>query len=443
MAATLAAQVAVSFENASLYTRAQSHAAELRLEMAVRRQAEEERAQLLIREQAARLEAEEANRNKDEFLATLSHELRTPLTAILGWSQIVRIGKLDKPQMAHALETIERNARSQSQLIDDLLDVSRIITGKLQIEPCAVNLTKVIEAAVDSVRPEIEAKGITFETRLEAAQFVLGDANRLQQVFWNLFNNAVKFTPTGGSVTVTAARCGAQLQIFVTDTGAGISPQFLPYIFDRFRQADGSTTREQGGLGLGLAIVRHLIELHHGTVVVQSRGENRGATFTVGLPISPIATAETNQDIEAQRFEDRRLANESERILDGLKILLVDDDPDTRDLVSAILTRCGGQVRTICSAAEAIREFDDWNPDLLVSDIGMPHEDGYSLIKKLRKLESKRAREIPALALTAYATDDDRLLALSTGFQMHIAKPVEPKTLIDSIAAILGRNSRS
>jgi len=439
LAATLASQVAAAYENARLYSEAQNHAAELRLEIAERKQAEEERAQLLVREQTARAEAEDANRTKDEFLATLSHELRTPLTAILGWSQIVRSRALDESQLSHALETIERNARAQSQLINDLLDVSRIITGKLQIEALSVDLTKVIEAALDSVRPEIEAKEIELETSLTAIKPVRGDANRLQQVFWNLFSNAVKFTPKGGKINVTSKRNGPHMQISVTDTGIGISPQFLPYIFDRFRQADGSTTRAQSGLGLGLAIVRHLVELHHGRIDVESKGENRGSRFTISLPISAIASTQENKPSEAQESSDGNSLNDSARMLAGLRILLVDDDADTRDLLAAILIKCGGQVRSSSSAAEAIQAFHEWDPDLLVSDIGMPHEDGYGLIKTLRQLESKRARKIPALALTAYATDEDRLLALATGFQMHLAKPVEPKTLVDSIAVILGR----
>ena len=438
LAATLAAQVAVAYENARLYTEAQSHAAELRVEMAVRKQAEEERAQLLIREQAARLAAEEANLTKDEFLATLSHELRTPLTAILGWSQIVRRGKLDTAQLSRALETIERNARSQSELINDLLDVSRIITGKLEIDHQAVDLSTVIEAAIDSVRPAAEAKQIGFETEMESlACPILGDTNRLQQVFWNLFSNAVKFTPKGGRVKVTGERRDSQVSISVTDNGMGIAPEFLPYIFDRFRQADASTSRAQGGLGLGLAIVRHLVELHDGKVEVTSEGTDKGSTFTVSLPIAFTADS-VDSKYELLQPENNR-GGLSSVILEGLKILVVDDEPDSCSLVSAILTRHGSEVRCSESAAEAILAFQEWNPDLLVSDIAMPNEDGYRLIKKLRKLGSKRAKKIPALALTAYATDHDRTLALSAGFQMHIAKPIEPERLVTSIATALGR----
>jgi CheY-like chemotaxis protein len=394
---------------------------------------------MLVREQSARAEAEDANRTKDEFLATLSHELRTPLTAILGWSHLLRMNKLREPQFAHALETIERNARSQSQLIDDLLDVSRIVTGKLQIELSSVNLSSVIEAAVESVHPALAAKEIELQTVVEQGFRVRGDANRLQQIFWNLFTNAIKFTPKGGRVKVTTERNDSEVLIKVSDNGMGISPEFLPYIFDRFRQADGSTTRAQGGLGLGLSIVRHLVELHHGKVEVNSEGKSLGSTFTIRLPIAVMMTSKRNGDNDSGQLKDEELLVKSSRILDGLKILVVDDDPDTRDLVTTILTRCGSEVRCSESAAEALRAFQEFSPDLLVSDIGMPDEDGYGLIRKLRKLKSKRARQIPALALTAYATDEDRSLALSAGFQMHLPKPIEPENLVSSIAAALGR----
>src|SRR3989454_412822 len=443
LAATLTTQVSVAYENARLYAETESHAAELRSEMAVRKQAEEERAQLLIREQAARAEAELANRTKDEFLATLSHELRTPLSAILGWSHILRTNQLGKKDWTRGLETIERNARVQSQLIDDLLDVSRIISGKIRIEPRAVDLATVIDAAIDSVRPTFEAKEIQFETDVESRDsIVLGDANRLQQIFWNLFSNAVKFTPQGGRVRVQVREQDFGVKVSVIDSGVGITPEFLPYIFDRFSQTDGSTTRAHGGLGLGLAIVRHLVELHHGRVEVDSDGKKLGSTFTVRLPIAVIAPTKST-DRETDQLKDEELLIKSPRILDGLKILVVDDDADTRDLVTTILTRCGSQVRCSESAADALMAFQEWSPDLLVSDIGLPEEDGYGLIRKLRKLKSKRAKKIPALALTAYATDEDRSLALSAGFQMHLPKPIEPEDLVSSIAAALGRDSSS
>lgn len=439
LAATLATQVAIAYENARLYSDAQRHAGELQLEITERKHVEEERAQLLVREQAARAEAEQANRTKDEFLAVLSHELRTPLSAILGWSHLVRTGKLDETQMSRAFETIERNARSQSQLIDDLLDVSRIITGKLQIEPRPVDLCTVIEAAIEAVRPAFETKGVRFETVLDAAAcLVPADANRLQQIFWNLFSNAIKFTPADGQVSVAVKRAGLRVQVSVNDSGIGITPEFLPYIFDRFRQADGSTTRVHGGLGLGLSIVKHLVQLHDGAVEVASEGKNQGATFTVSLPLASDASAKTTETAAAAE-QGNGLPAAFSKLLEGLRILVVDDEADSRDLVTAILTRCGGEVRCCETAAEALETFRAWKPDLLVSDIGMPHEDGYSLIRKLRKLRLKLAREIPAIALTAYATDDDRERTLSAGFQMHVAKPIEPKALVRTIAGAAGR----
>jgi signal transduction histidine kinase/ActR/RegA family two-component response regulator len=440
LAATLATQVVVAYENAVLYSGAQKHASELQLEITERKQAESARAQMLLREQAARADAEQANRTKDEFLATLSHELRTPLSAILGWSHLVRTGKLNEPQMSRAFETIERNARSQSQLIDDLLDVSRIITGKLQIEPQPVDLCQVIEDSIEGVRPALEAKNIQLETRLEAAGcFVLGEANRLQQVFWNLLSNAVKFTRENGNVRVEVSRVGEQVQVSVSDSGIGITPEFLPHIFDRFRQADGSTTRVHGGLGLGLSIVKHLVLLHRGDVKVESAGKDQGATFVVSLPVSSQVSAD---EIEKQRTMDQegdRLPANFSTLLEGVRILVVDDEADSRELVAAILTRCGAQVRSCESAEEALKVFALWKPDVLVSDIGMPKEDGYSLIKKLRKLRLKLAKEIPAVALTAYATDDDRSRALAAGFQTHVAKPIEPEALVKSIADAAGR----
>lgn len=439
LAATMATQVGISFENAKLYSDAQRHAAALQLEMAERRQTEEENARLLVLEQAARAEAEEANRTKDEFLATLSHELRTPLSAILGWTHLVRTGKLDEAQIARAFETIERNARSQSQLIDDLLDVSRIITGKLQIELRPVDLSSVIEAATDAVRPAFETKAITFETVVDTKpSLVMGDANRLQQIFWNLFSNAVKFTPQGGHVCVEVKRNNRQVEVAIIDTGIGISPDFLPYIFDRFRQADGSTTRVHGGLGLGLAIVKHLVQLHQGKVDVKSEGMNAGASFRVVLPLASAVPAQTQLEGVAEKSGNGS-ALDAPQVLSGLKILVVDDEADSRELVMAILTRCGSEVKCTISAAEALQAVRSWDPDVLVSDIGMPNEDGYKLIKRLRKLKSKRAKEMPAVALTAYATDEDRANALTAGFQVHVAKPIEAEVLVKSIASAVGR----
>lgn len=439
LASTLATQVAIAYENATLYRHVQSHAEELQNEISERKQAEEERAKLLVLEQAARAEAENANRTKDEFLATLSHELRTPLTSILGWSHLMRTGNLDDPELGRAVDTIERNARAQSQLIDDLLDVSRITSGKLRIEPYRVDVCSVVTAAVEAARPSFEAKSIKFEVDMEAEGcFVAGDANRLQQVFWNLFSNAVKFTPANGRVLLKAQREANQVQISVSDTGIGISPQFLPYIFDRFRQADGSTTRTHGGLGLGLAIVKHLVQLHQGTVEVESLGEHQGSTFTITLPTVAALGDEDRDAMEAQQ-NGFRVGLEYSTLLDGVRILVVDDDADTRDVVKAILSSCGSEVNCCESAAEAIKAIRDWKPDLLVSDIGMPHEDGFDLILKVRKHRSKRARLMPAVALTAYATKDDQARTLAAGFQAHVNKPVEPEVLVRSIASALGR----
>jgi signal transduction histidine kinase/DNA-binding response OmpR family regulator len=434
LAVTLATQVAIAYENALLYSEAQRHAAELQQEITERKQAEEERARMLVREQAARAEAEQANRTKDEFLATLSHELRTPLTAILGWSHLLRATKFDEEGIARALDTIERNARSQSQLIDDLLDVSRIITGKLRLDVRPLALIPVIKSAIESIRPAAAAKGIEFQLAFdETADAVTGDADRLQQVVWNLFSNAVKFTPDGGQVSIRLERDGARARLTVSDTGQGIEPVFLPYIFDRFRQADGSTTRKHGGLGLGLAIVRHLVELHGGTISVHSEGENRGATFTILLPLRPDTVASMADG------DNGCAAQTCAPALGGLRIVVVDDDVDTRELIATVLSHGGAAVKTCGSAAEALDALREWHADLLVSDIAMPEEDGYTLIQKVRQLDQQSGGLIPAIALTAYAGIEDRARALAAGYQMHVAKPLEPEELLAVIANVTGR----
>jgi len=337
------------------------------------------------------------------------------------------------------VETIERNARSQSQLIDDLLDVSRIITGKLQIEPVKLDLCTVVESAIEAVRPSFEAKNIHFTTAMVSKGcLVAGDANRLQQIFWNLLSNAIKFTPEGGSVRVEVKEKKQELVVAVTDSGSGITAEFLPYIFDRFRQADGSTTRMHGGLGLGLSIVKHLVQLHGGTVKVKSDGKDKGSTFMVTLPLVSSVASLAPEDTAAVEANGNGVAPGFLKILKGLRVLVVDDEADSRDLVSAILTRCGSDVNCCESAAEGIKAFKAWKPDLLVSDIGMPIEDGYSLIAKLRKLKTKRAREVPAIALTAYATKEDQERTLSSGFQMHVTKPIDPEKLITSVAKAMG-----
>lgn len=443
LAVTLTSQVAVAYENARLYTEAQRHAAELQQEVIERQQAEQENAQLLVREQAARAEAEAANRMKDEFLATLSHELRTPLTAILGWSHLLRSGKLPADTIASAVETIERNAKSQSQLIDDLLDVSRIITGKLSIEARPITLTSIVEAAVNSVRPAAEAKEITLDLDIAAANgLVWGDPNRLQQVAWNLLSNAIKFTGAGGHVGVQLACVNSHVQIIVRDTGQGIGADFLPHVFDRFRQADGTTTRAHGGLGLGLAIARYLVELHGGTIEAASAGVGQGTTFTVQLPLMRASDGAKETNDARVTSENRKPLNDSSQTLKGLRVLVVDDEPDTRDLVVAVLKRSGAKVKSVADVAAALVEVKRWHPDLLISDIGMPVEDGYSLIKQVRAEGFAPHNTIPAIALTAYASGDDHQRALAAGFQEHIAKPLEPSELVAIVATLAGRSAK-
>lgn len=413
-----------------------------------RKQAEAERNQLLAREQAARAEAVsaaaqsiEANRLKDEFLATLSHELRTPLNAMLGWAQLLRTGNLDHTTSVRAVEVIERNTKSLAQLIEDLLDVSRIITGKLRLDFCPVELAPIIESAIDVVRPAAQAKAIEIKfVDSTSAILVSGDPDRLQQVVWNLLSNAVKFTPSGGQVGVQLKCINSNLEIKVSDTGQGISADLLPYVFDRFRQADSSSTRQQRGLGLGLAIVRHLVELHGGTVQAESPGENQGATFTVSLPLMSSHREEEQTpepaDIQEQLGDDTRQS----QILEGLRVLLVDDQADMRDLFTTMLKYYGARVEAVASANEAFNVLQRTKPDVLISDIGMPGEDGYSLIRRVRALESQAESQTPALALTAYARADDRTRALAAGYQLHIAKPVSPSALAAAVANLVGRS---
>ena len=381
----------------------------------------------------------EANQVKDEFLATLSHELRTPLTSILGWSSLLRSGKLDAEAAGQGLETIRRNAIAQTRLVDDLLDVSRIITGKLSIEPRKVTLAGVIEAATDAVRLTAEAKNIHIESSIDdSVGAVSGDANRLQQVVWNLLSNAIKFTPPGGRVRVRLAADAGSARISVTDTGSGIAPEFLSHVFDRFRQADSSTTRTHGGLGLGLAIVRHLVELHGGVVQVESAGLGHGATFIVRLP---VATSRDNAQADAEQIVTDGAADGGQFPLADLSVLVVDDEPDTRKLLAFVLTKRGAQVSTAGSAAEGLEALRREHPDVLVSDIGMPEEDGYSFITEVRKLPREQGGGTPAVALTAYARVEDRLRAVSAGYQIHIPKPIEPTELVSTVANLAGRGS--
>lgn len=388
----------------------------------------------------ARQQAEDANRLKDEFLATLSHELRTPLNAILGWSQMLQTRNLGEAEAKKALSTIERNARSQNQLIDDILDVSRIITGKLRLDVQAVDLSNIITAAIDAARPAAEAKNIRLQMLLDPqAGPISGDPDRLQQIIWNLLSNAVKFTPKGGRVQVRLERVNSHVEIVVSDTGRGIEAEFLPHVFDRFRQSDGSMTRRHGGLGLGLAIVRQIVELHGGTVSATSDGAERGATFTVHLPLLPVRREPESAAPRVHPATQTGALPGCPPELDGLRILLVDDEADSRDLLNLVIESCGAQVTAASSAAEAFELIKGERFDVLVSDIGMPDEDGFSLIKRIRQLPDEEGGNVPAIALTAYARAEDRVQALRAGFQMHIAKPVEPDELVVAAANLAGR----
>jgi signal transduction histidine kinase/CheY-like chemotaxis protein len=402
---------------------------------------EAKRQRLLASERDARRAAEDANRLKDEFLSTVSHELRTPLTAINGWALMLSAGRLDAAQSARALETIVRSAKSQNQLINDLLDVSRIISGKMRLDVAPVKLGSVIEAAIETVRPAAEAKGIRLSALLDpAAETMSGDAERLQQVVWNLLSNAVKFAPNGGRVEVRLERADSYVEIVVADDGQGIKQEFLPYVFERFRQEEGGTDRRRGGLGLGLAIVRHIVELHGGTVRVASEGLGRGAIFTVALPIArgrAVSPAESRD-----RETGGRLAPPNQPSLAGVRALFVDDEADARELITMMLAECGAEVRTAVSATEALAACDEWRPDVLITDIGMPGEDGYTLMKKLRAQEKLRGGHIPAIALTAYARREDRLRALSAGYEYHVPKPVEPDELLAAVASLANRTGK-
>ncbi|WP_449419134.1 response regulator [Phormidium nigroviride] len=404
-----------------------------------RKQAEDERAQLLIREQNARTQAETANRMKDEFLATLSHELRSPLNAMLGWLRLLNTRKFDEKTTAKAMETIERSARAQAQLVEDLLDVSRIIQGKVRLNVRPVELVTVIEAALDTVRPAAEAKEIRLQTIFDSTGgLVAGDSDRLQQIVWNLLSNAVKFTLKGGQVQVCLERVNSHVEIAVSDTGLGIKPEFLPFVFDRFRQADSSIARTYTGLGIGLAIVRHLVELHGGSVRAQSEGEGKGATFTIKLPLMPV-----RQNLEAgERVHPGiggELPFENLPALNGLRVLVVDDEADSRAFLTAVLEECGAEVVAVGSAVEAIATLKSLKPDILLSDIGMPEEDGYALIRQVRSLSPQEGGQIPAAALTAYARAEDRTRSLLSGFQIHLPKPIEPAELAAVVANLANR----
>jgi len=416
----------------------QQKARTLEAEIAERKEAEEQLRAALAREQVARADAEQANRLKDEFLATASHELRTPLTAILGWSHMLRQGNLDTARAARAVETIERNARAQAQLVEDILDVSRVITGKLRLDIAPVDVAQVINAAIDSVQLAADSKNIQLSVTFDpAARHVSGDAGRLQQVVWNLLSNAVKFTPDGGRIEVRLERAGAHAQLTVSDNGCGLSPAFLPYVFDRFRQGDGSSTRRHGGLGLGLAIVRHLVELHGGTARADSPGEGCGATFTVTLPLAVAPHAAKDQRAAGDDYSWRNGETVTRvnplNSLEGVQVLLVEDDEDSLNTLAAILTGYKATVQTATSAADALDALRRCKPTVIVSNLAMPGEDGYSLVSKLRAREAETGDHTPAVALTAYVRIEDRTRALSAGFDAFVPKPVDPDELVNAI----------
>ncbi len=389
--------------------------------------------------QGALATAEAAARAKDDFLAVVSHELRTPLNAILGWVQLILMGRLDAATQARALESIERNAKSQARLIEDILDMSRIVAGRFRLNVASIELATTIEAALDVVRPAAEAKNIRLQAVLDSQLGpISGDAERLQQVFWNLLSNAVTHTPNGGRIYVRLQSVNSHVEVSVVDSGKGIDPGFLPHVFERFRQEENSATRRHTGLGLGLAITRHLVELHGGTIVASSEGEGRGATFTVRLPMAPV----THPDSVARMpmlGDVKAGARKQLASLDGLRVLVVDDEDDVRELVGTVLRQSGAVVTTVRSVAEALEAFATTMPNVLVSDIEMPGEDGYSLIRKLRAGALPGGRNIPAIALSAYAGPGDRMRALDAGFQLHVPKPVEPAELVAVIANLVPR----
>src|SRR5262245_5383794 len=412
------------------------------MEITQRKKIEEDLERLLVQEKAAREEAEAANRMKDEFLATISHELRTPLTSILGWARMLTGGGLTAPQARHALEVIAQSAQSQNRLIEDILDTSRIITGRLKLDAHPVMIEHIFHAAVDVIRPSAEAKGIALSEVVDAPDgVVFGDANRLQQALWNLLSNAVKFTNEGGGIEARLGRAEGQIEITVKDTGIGIDPRFLPHVFDRFRQADASSTREYGGLGIGLAIVRHIVEMHGGSVSASSPGKGRGATFMIRLPListlrvaprsGPCAEAPPSTPAE-------RMVLENGHRLDGVRVLLVEDNPDTLDMLRFIFDEAGAEVIPATSVDDALDALERLRPDALVSDIAMPDRDGYDLIREIRSREPEQGGKIPAVAVTAYVRAEDRVRVLAAGFQMHIAKPIDPEELIAVVASLTG-----
>ncbi|MDT4898516.1 MAG: hypothetical protein QOH25_3593 [Acidobacteriota bacterium] len=398
----------------------------------------------LLDAEESRKQAEEANRRKDEFLATVSHELRTPLTSIIGWLRMLREGMLDETTIGKALEIIERNAQSQAQLVEDLLDISKIISGKMHLKVKPLETSSVINATVEAVRPAAEAKNIRLQIITDASVSpVNGDYERIQQVIWNLLSNAVKFTPTGGRVQVELEQVDSNVEVTVSDSGQGIKPEFLSRVFDRFAQADSSITRAFGGLGMGLAIAKSIVELHGGTIRAESPGEGLGATFTISLPIAKVKS-----DVERAELSESALHSKTTFAcppeLAGLKILIVDDELDTCEMVKTAFELCGAIVKIDTSAAGALAQLERWSPDVLVADISMPEMDGYQLIQRIRARESRTGRKIPAVALTAMARIEDRMKALTAGYQMHVVKPVELgelRAVVASLSSVLLRDS--
>ena len=406
----------------------------LSAEIEERRKIEIERVGLLRREQAARKDAEAANRLKDEFLATLSHELRTPLNAIMGWAHVLGQSAGDRSTVQRASTVIKQNALAQAQLVEDILDVSRIVGGKLVLDTAAVDLKTTIEAAVDSLMPAANAKSIRVERRLMHGITVVGDRDRLQQVVWNLLSNAFKFTPKNGCVNVELSEESGDASVSVSDNGIGIAPDFLPFVFDRFRQADSSMSRRHNGLGLGMAIVRHLVELHGGTVSVTSPGEGKGATFWLRMPKCvgelPIP------DAVVQRVAPMTESSVELEQLNGVHILIVEDDPDSRQVLALLLQKLGALVEAVASAREAFDRMNHRRPDVVVSDIGMPEEDGYAFIRRLRQQPAEGERKLPAIALTAYARKQDADAAIGAGYDRHLPKPVAPADLVRAIKSV-------
>jgi PAS domain S-box-containing protein len=399
-----------------------------------------EREQLLQSEKRLRLEAENANQLKDQFLATLSHELRTPLTAILGWASMLRSRSLGPENERRALEAIERGAQAQAQIVDDILDVSRIVTGKLRLDIRRTNLKDIIAVSNDAIRPAAAAKSIQLRVIVDPKiRPIAADVDRMQQVMWNLLSNAVKFTPAGGVVTTRVEQTRVSTRISVSDSGPGIDPEFLPYVFDRFRQADSSTTRAHGGLGLGLAIVRHLVELHGGDVEVRSPGDNKGATFTVTLPSLAVLPRPKAPGAAHQLRPPEPLSTYESSLLKDMRVLVVDDEPDAREVIAEALKQSSADVRTADSVRAATKALQQWRPEVLVSDITMPGHDGYELIRYIRAHENEHGGHLPALALTAYGGNEDRLKALGAGYEFHLSKPVDPDELVRAVAQLVGR----